>query len=41
MSSEALREFCNADAGEIDRLAGRAFLEYSSSYSDGPAMVAP
>jgi GNAT superfamily N-acetyltransferase len=40
MSSTGLREFCEADAGEINRLAVKAFQEYSSSYSDWPAMVA-
>jgi len=40
MSSTALRAFCEADAGEIDRLAVRAFQEYSGSYSDWPAMAA-
>jgi predicted N-acetyltransferase YhbS len=40
MSSTALREFREADAREIDRLAVKAFQEYSSSYSDWPAMAA-
>jgi ribosomal protein S18 acetylase RimI-like enzyme len=40
MSSTALREFCEADAGEINRLAIRAFQEYSGSYSDWPALAA-
>ena len=40
MSSTALREFCEDDAREINRLAVRAFQEYSSSYSDWPALVA-
>lgn len=40
MSSTALREFREADAGEINRLAVRAFQQYSSSYSDWPAMAA-
>ncbi len=40
MSSTALREFCDADALEINHLAVRAFQEHSSSYSDWPAMVA-
>ncbi|MFM9846485.1 MAG: GNAT family N-acetyltransferase [Hyphomicrobiaceae bacterium] len=40
MSSTALREYSEADSREINRLAVRAFEEYSSSYSDWPAMVA-
>lgn len=40
MSLAALREFCEADAREINRLAVRAFQEHSSSYSDWPAMAA-
>ena len=40
MSPPALREFCEADAQEVNNLAVRAFHEYSSSYSDWPAMVA-
>ncbi len=40
MSSAALREFREADANEINRLAVRAFQEYSNSYSDWPAMAA-
>lgn len=40
MSSTALRVFREADASEINRLAIRAFQEYSNSYSDWPAMAA-
>jgi GNAT superfamily N-acetyltransferase len=40
MSSTVLREFCEADAREINRLAVRAFQEYSSNYSDWPALAA-
>jgi GNAT superfamily N-acetyltransferase len=36
----ALREFCEADAEEINRLAVTAFEEYSSHYSDWPALAA-
>lgn len=39
-SPTALREFCEADASEINRLAVSAFQEHSNSYSDWPAMVA-
>jgi hypothetical protein len=40
MSRTVLREFNEADAGELNRLAVRAFEEYAGSYSDWPAMVA-
>ena len=40
MSPTALREFREADAHEINRLAVRAFQEYSGNYSDWPAMLA-
>ena len=35
-----LREFREADAQEINRLAVTAFEEYSSNYSDWPALAA-
>ena len=37
-SPTALREFYDADACDINRLAVRGFQEHSSSYSDWPAM---
>jgi GNAT superfamily N-acetyltransferase len=40
MSSVVLREFRDADAREINRLAVTAFEEYSSNYSDWPALAA-
>jgi GNAT superfamily N-acetyltransferase len=39
MSSMVLREFCEADAQEINRLAVTAFEEYSSNYSDWSALA--
>jgi GNAT superfamily N-acetyltransferase len=40
MSSTVLREFREADAQEINRLAVTAFEEYGGSYSDWPALAA-
>jgi GNAT superfamily N-acetyltransferase len=40
LSTATLRDFCEVDSREIDRLAVRAFHEYSSCYDDWPAMVA-
>ena len=34
MSSTVLREFCEADAQEINRLAVTAFEEFGCNYSD-------
>src|SRR5262245_11960819 len=39
MSSMVLREFREANAQEINRLAVAAFEEYSSNYSDWPALA--
>jgi GNAT superfamily N-acetyltransferase len=39
MPSTVLREFCAADSQEINRLAVTAFQEYSSNYSDWPALA--
>ena len=40
MSSTVLREFCEADAQEINRLAVTAFEEFGCNYSDWPALAA-
>ena len=40
MSTMVLREFREADAQEINRLAVTAFEEYSRHYSDWPALAA-
>jgi hypothetical protein len=40
MSSMILREFCEADAQEINRLAVAAFEEFGYNYSDWPSLVA-
>ena len=40
MAPTAFREFREADEREMNALAVRAFREYSSSYSDWPAMAA-
>jgi len=40
MSSTVLREFREADAREINRLAVTAFEEFGSNYSDWPALAA-
>jgi GNAT superfamily N-acetyltransferase len=40
MSSTVLREFCEADAQEINRLAVTAFEEFGCHYSDWPALAA-
>lgn len=40
MPPSAFREYCDADAGEINRLAIKAFQEFSRYYSDWPAMAA-
>ena len=40
MSSTVLREFREADAREINRLAVAAFEEFGSNYSDWPALAA-
>jgi GNAT superfamily N-acetyltransferase len=40
MPSMTLREFCEADAQEINHLAVTAFEEYSSNYCDWPALAA-
>jgi GNAT superfamily N-acetyltransferase len=40
MSSTVLREFCEADAQEINRLAVTAFEEFGGHYSDWPALAA-
>jgi hypothetical protein len=40
MSSTVLREFCEADAQEINRLAVTAFEEFGCKYSDWPALAA-
>ena len=40
MSSTLLREFCEADAQEINRLAVTAFEEFGCNYSDWPALAA-
>jgi len=40
MSSMILREFCEADAQEINRLAVAAFEEFGCNYSDWPSLAA-
>lgn len=40
MSSTVLREFCEADAQKINRLAVTAFEEFGCNYSDWPALAA-
>jgi hypothetical protein len=40
MSSTVLREFDEADAQEINRLAVAAFEEFGHNYSDWPALAA-
>ena len=40
ISSTILREFCEADAQEINRLAVTAFEEFGCNYSDWPALAA-
>src|SRR5205807_6163200 len=40
MPSTVLREFCEADAQEINRLAVTAFEEFGCHYSDWPALAA-
>jgi ribosomal protein S18 acetylase RimI-like enzyme len=40
MSKATLRDYCQADAADVDRVALAAFHEFRSHYSDWPAMAA-
>jgi ribosomal protein S18 acetylase RimI-like enzyme len=40
MSKATLRDYCQADAADVDRVALAAFDEFRSHYSDWPAMAA-